>query len=94
MAEIIQLRSGQYEEGISVLKECTRRAADYLWCHLWLALACMALDRETDAQAAARQVLRINPKFSADQWARKIQDPEQKEHELTLLHRAGLPSVD
>ncbi len=49
--------------------------------------------REEEGQAQARQVLRIDPRFSssANPYLVQYKDPAQREQFVTLFRKAGLP---
>jgi hypothetical protein len=50
------------------------------------------IGRERDAQAEAAEVLRINPKFSLDYYARILayKDPSVRDRIVGALRKAGL----
>lgn len=50
------------------------------------------MGREKEARAEAEEVLRINPKFSLEGFARKIllKDQDQKDRMVEALRKAGL----
>jgi len=51
------------------------------------------MGREQDAQTAAKEVLRINPKFSIklDLGINALKDPVARERSVQALRKAGLP---
>jgi tetratricopeptide (TPR) repeat protein len=61
---------GQYQESIAVLKELTQREPDMLSGHLSLAATYVLTGKESEARAEAAEVLRINPEFSLEQYAK------------------------
>jgi hypothetical protein len=50
------------------------------------------MGREKEARAEAAEVMRINPKFSVDNWAKIIPHKDQSETDkiITALRMAGL----
>jgi adenylate cyclase len=56
--------SGMYEEAISAYKKAASRQPDNIFAHIGLTSSYSLIGREKEAQAAASEVLRINPKFS------------------------------
>ena len=65
---------------------------NFLGSHLHLAAIYSELGRETDAQAAAAEVLRINPKFSLEVHKQRapIKDSATLERQIAALRKAGL----
>jgi len=60
--------TGQYDESIAAYKKVLHRS----FSHVGLAGTHSLLGREKEACAAAKEVLRINPKFSLEYFAKKI----------------------
>ena len=50
------------------------------------------MDREKEAHAEAEAILRINPKFSVDKYAKQFLMKDQSEMDkiVNALHKAGL----
>jgi adenylate cyclase len=84
--------AGRYAEALTPLKQFLTRYPDILRAHLTLAAVYSELDKETEAQAEAAEVLRLNPKFSLKVYKQRtpIKDPATLERHLTALRRAGL----
>jgi len=90
----IALRDGgRIEEAIIALKKAVERAPNYLMAHLHLLAAYMMIGREQEGHAEAAEVLRINPGFSIEQFARTtvIKDRKRVETIAQALRKAGLP---
>ena len=87
------LRMERYEEAITVLKKALHYQPDYFRAHLALAVCYAALGREEEAHAEAAEVLRLNPKFSVKNAAKRspIRDKAVKERYIDALRKAGLP---
>jgi adenylate cyclase len=63
--------TGQFEEAVSAYKTALQRAPDHIIPHIALATVYSLMDREEEARAEAQEVLRINPKFSLDDFKKK-----------------------
>jgi adenylate cyclase len=84
--------TGQYEEAIAVGKEATRVEPNNFTVRAFLTVAYSLHGREKEARIEAAEVLRINPKFRVDSWARTIPFKNEAGRELTIgaLRKAGL----
>jgi len=84
--------AGRYEEAIATLKQLLSRNPNLLHVQLVLALASSEAGREEEAQAAAAEVLRLNPKFSLEVYKERapIKDPAALERYIVALRKAGL----
>jgi len=84
--------TGRFEEAVSAYKKGIQIAPDDIPAHICLALTYVSMGREKEARAEGAEVLRINPKFSVDYWARKIpfEDQSQKDKFVNALRKAGL----
>jgi len=84
--------AGQPEEAIAPLKQFLTRYPNILGAHLALAAVYSELGKETEAQAEAMEVLRINPKFSLEVHKERvpIKDPATLERHIAALRKAGL----
>jgi adenylate cyclase len=60
--------------------------------HLNLAATYSMMGREKEAHAEAAEVLRINPKYSLDSFAKRLsyKDQSQKDKLIDALRKAGL----
>jgi adenylate cyclase len=61
--------------------------------HLFLAATYSKMGREEEARAEAAEVLRINPKFSLDSYAKRLPPPRDKSRRdayINDLRKAGL----
>jgi adenylate cyclase len=81
-----------YDESIAAYKKALRVQPNNLFPHLRLAAVYSLLDREQEARAAAAEVLRINPKFSLEKFAKTIpfKNQDDTEHLINALRKAGL----
>ncbi len=83
----------QYEKAVHEYKKAIQLQPDDMISHLNLALCYVKLGREADAHAEAKEVLRINPKFSAESYAKHIllKDEASKKLLIDGMRKAGLP---
>jgi adenylate cyclase len=87
----IYRESGHYEKAIEEAKKALQCEPNNQLAALTLTIACIRLGREEDARAAAAEVLRINPRFSAERWAKGIPFTESSiERMVEDLRKAGL----
>jgi adenylate cyclase len=85
--------TGQYEEAIETLKKGVERRPNVAFPHVRLVAVYSDLGREQDAQAQAAEVLKIQPDFSIESYARAnpFKDTAAIEYRKELLRKAGLP---
>jgi adenylate cyclase len=84
--------TGQYDEAILTFKKALDRNPNYLPAHAFHAASYSSLGRETEAAAAAKEVLRINPKFSLESYAKTLpyKNKADVERYIAALRKAGL----
>jgi adenylate cyclase len=84
--------TGQYEEAIKVGKEATRVEPNNFTLRAFLTIAYSLHGRQEEARIEAAEVLRINPKFRVEHWAKTIPFKNEADRELTIgaLRKAGL----
>jgi len=84
---------GRYNEALKLLEKSLQMNPDDIFAHLSLAALLMELDREEEAQAEVREVLRLHPKFSLDHFEKTLTFEDQAfvNRRLGLLRKAGLP---
>jgi adenylate cyclase len=85
----------RHEEAVRQLRECASRLPNLQWPHLWLAAALAQSGQLEEARREAAEVLRINPGFTIESWnsLNVFKDPEDAEHRLDGLRKAGLPEM-
>jgi tetratricopeptide (TPR) repeat protein len=85
--------TARYEDGVKVSKEGLSHYPDNTLLHARLAMLYAALDRKEEARSSVQDVLRIDPKFSAQRYAKSMpyKDPALTAQALELMRRAGLP---
>jgi tetratricopeptide (TPR) repeat protein len=62
--------SGQYEKAIEAAKKALDLEPNTQWPYFHIAISYIRLGREEEARAAAAEILRINPKFSLERYAK------------------------
>lgn len=82
--------TGRYEEAIAEYKKGLRADPDYLDVHIGLASTYSVLGRKEEARAEAAEILRINPNFSIERYAHRMQFQVGLEPEIKGLRKAGL----
>jgi adenylate cyclase len=84
---------GRFEEAVSAYKKALQREPNNFFAHLRLAATYSMMGLEKETQAEASEVLRLNPKFSLDNFAKVLGYKDQTETEkiTTALRKAGLP---
>jgi adenylate cyclase len=84
--------TGRYEEAVSAYKKAIQRNPNSVWGHIMLTATYSMMGREEEAQAEVAEVLRINPKFSADFWAKTslIKEQSLRDKIFNALRKAGL----
>jgi TolB-like protein/class 3 adenylate cyclase len=82
----------QYDEAIQTFKKALDVSPNYLPAHAFLAASYSSLDRETEAAAAAEEVLKINPKFSLEFYAKTLpyKNKADVKRYVAALRKAGL----
>jgi TolB-like protein/predicted Zn-dependent protease len=84
--------AGRLEEAVALSQRQLQQFPNFLASHLQLADIYSQLGRETEAQAAAAEVLRINPQFSLEVHKQRmpLKDPATLERHIAALRKAGL----
>jgi adenylate cyclase len=85
-------RAGHFEEAVSTYKKALQRSPDNFFAHVILTYLYNRMGLEKEARAEAAEVLRLNPKFSVDNylaWA-PYRDERQREEIVNALRKAGL----
>jgi adenylate cyclase len=86
------LNAGRIEEAIPELKKGIQRAPDFIVPHICLTATYSLMGREKEARAEAEEILRINPKFSVDRYAKTtaLKDESEINKITDALRKAGL----
>ncbi len=85
--------SGMYEEAVSEYKRSLRMKPDNIYAHIGLAAMYCVLGRDEEAHAEAAEVLRINPRFSLQDYAGTLPHKNKAviPRIIAVLSKAGLP---
>jgi adenylate cyclase len=83
---------GQYQEAVTQYKKALRIAPNNILAHLNLAGMYSLLGRDEEARAEAEEILRINPKFSLEYYAKTLPFRNQAviDRYIEALRKAGL----
>jgi tetratricopeptide (TPR) repeat protein len=84
--------AGRLEEAVSAYKKVLQLSPNDIWAHLRLAGTYMMMGRENEARAEAAEVLRINPKFSLDDFGKNVPYKDQAvvDKLINACRKAGL----
>ena len=85
--------TGDCKEAIAACDKGLKRQPDNLNSHVIMAAVYGSCGREKEARKAATEVLRINPKFTVESYARILPYKNQSDKDRTIqgLRKAGLP---
>ena len=74
------------------IRKALQREPNNIFAHTNLAGTYILMGREKEARAEAAEVLRINPKFSVDFWAKALpyKDQSVTDNLINALRKAGL----
>jgi adenylate cyclase len=81
--------AGQHDEAIATLKKAIQKAPNDYLSRLFIIRAYIFADRQEEAEAEAAEVLRLNPKFSLEDYAKTMTEKD-RERSLEAYRRAGL----
>jgi adenylate cyclase len=83
---------GRYEDAIATATKVLNRTPDNLWANIFLAATYSQAGRLDEARAQAAELLRVQPKFSAESFVKKMPFKYKVDAErlINALHRAGL----
>jgi adenylate cyclase len=83
---------GQFEEAVTAYRKAIYLAPNNIFAHLGLAATYPVMGREEKAGTEAAEVLRINPRFSVDEFAKVIpgKDRSRVDEYINALRKAGL----
>jgi len=85
-------RTGGLEEAVSEYKKAGQLGPNNIFVNINLAETYIMMGREEEARAEAAEVLRMNPKFSLDSFAKILpfKDQSQIDKTVNALRKAGL----
>jgi adenylate cyclase len=83
---------GRYEEAIAAYKKALERAPDSLYANLGLAATYSLAGRDKEAHAEASEVLKLQPKFSLERFAKRnpYKNKADTDRLIGALRKAGL----
>ena len=84
--------TGQNDEAIATFRKALHVNPDYLPAHAFLAACYCSLNRQAEAESAAKEVLRINPKFTLESYAKTLpyKNKADIDRYVAALREAGL----
>jgi adenylate cyclase len=84
--------AGRYEEAVSAFKKTLQLAPNNILAHADLAATYSLMGQDSEAGAEGAEVLRLNPKFSFDSYAKLMpyKDQSQTDKIIDALRKAGL----
>jgi adenylate cyclase len=85
--------TGRYDESVATFKKALNVSPNNLDAHVYLAACYISMGREEEASAAVYKVLKINPKYSIESYAKRLtfKNEADVERVLSALRKAGLP---
>ncbi|HUL22965.1 MAG TPA: tetratricopeptide repeat protein [Thermodesulfobacteriota bacterium] len=85
-------RVGQYEQAVRYYKRLLQDQPDHFVGNIGLTETYSAMGRMDEARVQAAEVLRINPKFSVERWAKtaRFKNHADAERSVDALRKAGL----
>jgi len=87
----IYRESGHYEKAVEASKKALQCEPNSQIPYITLAISYIRLGREEEARAAAAEILRINPKFSLERYAKILPFPQPvADRVIEDLRKAGL----
>jgi adenylate cyclase len=86
------MMTGRFEEAVSAYKKVIQHTPNNIWGHIMLTATYSEMGREKEARAEAAEVLRINPKFSLDFFAKTslIKEQSVRDNVFNALRKVGL----
>ena len=86
------LHTGRFEEAISEFKKALQRAPNNIFARIGLAATYSMMGRGKEARAEAVEILRINPKFTMDDYVKTLPYKDQSQIDVLVdaSRKAGL----
>ena len=84
--------AGRYKEALPACKKAVLRSPNNTFSHMVMVATYISLGRDEQARVEAQEVLRIDPKFSLANWAKRLPFKNQADTErlIEALRKAGL----
>ena len=85
-------KGGDCEEAVRACEKGLEREPEGTIVHFMATTVFSACGKEKEARKTAKELLRINPKFSAESYAKRIpfKNPNNQDQMVEALHKAGL----
>ncbi len=81
---------GRYEDSIIILENSIGKYPDEVFLHIALAAAYAQAGRSADAGREVQAVMKLHPFFRIDSYGRAFRIPDDREHIIAGLRKAGL----
>ena len=90
---LLYFQTGDCKEALAVCEKGLRRERDSLNSHVIRAVVYSACGKDAEAREEALEVLRINPKFTVESYARILpyRNPSDRDRSVRNMRKAGLP---
>jgi tetratricopeptide (TPR) repeat protein len=87
------INAERYDEAITLLERAIEQAPNVIGNHISLTQCYWLSARKEEARSEAAEVLRLNPKFSVEKWARRQphKDRVRLKKRIDAMREAGLP---
>ena len=84
--------AGRYDEAVTASRKAVELSPNNIFAQLALVLSCNLGSRDEEARSAAAEVLRIQPNFSVDNFAKRMpyKDPADIQRIVKAWRKAGL----
>jgi adenylate cyclase len=84
--------TGKFDEAVSAYRKSLQRSPDNILAHVSLAATYSMMGREKEARAETAELMRINPKWSLDLFAKRqvYKDQSETDKLVNALRKAGL----
>ena len=84
--------TGRYEEGIKECGKAVSQAPNSPYTHMHMTMIYGLAGLEEEARTQAKELLRVNPKFSVEHWKKRLtyKNENDKEQMINALLKAGL----
>ena len=84
--------AGRYDEAVTASRKAVKLSPNNIFAQLALVLSCNLGRRDEEARSAAAEVLRIQPNFSVDNFAKRMpyKDPADIQRIVKAWRKAGL----
>jgi adenylate cyclase len=90
---LLYFQTGDCKEALAVCEKGLRRERDSLNSHVIRAVVYSSCGKDAEAREEAAEVLRINPKFTVESYAKILpyKNPSDRDRSVRNMRKAGLP---